>query len=142
MKAPYNRNNTDLAMEERFMYSVRRTKNSKIKEDNIAIASRLSGKVRNFTGKTPAVIKVKIEGCLATVQLKWILTNIEKKFLYNCRDKAIIGEMRSKLLTVARHHLNRAFSEVLNSEVKIIDVNEELLQEKLRFQVQVLDLVS
>lgn len=122
------------------MNRTRLAKRFTTKEENIAI--RLSGRVKNFTGRSPAVIKVKIEDNLATVQFKWILTNIEKKFLSSCNDTALVGEMQSELLDVASRNLNRAFSEVFNSEVKILQINEDLLQEKLRIQVQVLDLVS
>lgn len=110
------------------------------REQNIAV--RLSGKVKNFTGRGPGVIKVKINDNFVTVQFKWFLTAMEKEFLENCNDKRLVNKMRHDLLEVAKDYLHRAFSEVFQSEVKIMEVNEDSLQEKLSIQVQVMGLAS
>lgn len=105
------------------------------KEENIAF--RLSGKVRNFTGRGPAVIKVKFEDDFATVKFKWILNNIEKNFISNCTNQELVDSMRSSLFENAKGNLLRAFSEVFNREVQILELNEESLQEMLSVQVRV-----
>lgn len=105
------------------------------KEENVAV--RLSGKVKNFTGRGPAVIKVKINDNVATVQFKWILNSIEKSFLHNCTNQELVTTMQSKLHDNAKGYLLRAFSEVFNSEARILEVKEESLQEKLSIQAQV-----
>lgn len=105
------------------------------KEENIAV--RLSGRIKNFTGKGPAVIKVKFDKNLATVQLKWVLNNLEKSFLKDCINQDLVETMRSKLYEDAKGNLSRAFSQVFKSDIRIVDVKEELLQEKISFQVEV-----
>lgn len=110
------------------------------KEESIAF--RLAGKIKNFTGRGPVVIKVHFEEKLVTVQLKWILTRLEKKFLIECNDKKLVESMRLQLKEEVEAKFLRAFSEVLDNEIKIIDVNEEALQEKLTLQAELWELVS
>lgn len=110
------------------------------REQNIAV--RLSGKVKNFTGRGPGVIKVKINDSLATVQLKWFLTAIEKRFLETCNDQKVVYEMRNELIEHATGNLYRAFTEVFNSDVRIMKVDEHLIQEKLSIQVEIMEQVS
>ncbi len=108
------------------------------KEENIAV--RLSGRIKNFTGRSPAVIKVKFNENKATVQLKWVLNNIEKSFLSNCKNQDLVDSMTSKLHEDAKGNLSRAFSQVFRSDIRILDVTEELLQEKISIQVQLYEI--
>lgn len=111
------------------------------KEENIAI--RLSGKVKNFTGRGPAVIQVKFNSDLATVKFKWILNNSERSFLTSCTNhQDLVETMQTKLFENVKGNLLRAFSEVFNCEVKILDVNEESFQEKLSIKAQIKEIAS
>lgn len=110
------------------------------KEQNLAM--RLSGKVKNFTGKTPGVIKVKIDDSLVKVQFKWFLSSIEKSTLRSFHDQTIVNAMRNQWIELVQGKLIKALSEVFNQEVKVLEINEESLQEKLNIQVKLLDSAS
>lgn len=110
------------------------------KEENVAV--RLSGKVKNFTGKTPGVIKVKINDSLVNVQFKWFLSSTEKSILRNFQDQTVVNAMRNQWIEVAQGRLLQALSEVFDQEVKVLEIKEESLQEKLNIQVRLLGTAS
>lgn len=122
------------------MRQARLVKKFTTKEENIAI--RLSGKVKNFTGNTPGVIKVKINDSLVNVQFKWFLSSMERSILQNFSDQSVVSAMRKQLIEVAQGKLVQALSEVFDKEVKVLEVHEESLQEKLNIQVRLLDSAS
>lgn len=115
-------------------------KKSTTREENVAI--RLSGKVKNFTGKTPGVIKVKIDDSLINVQFKWFLSTTEKLILRNFEDQSVVNAMRNQWIEVAKGRLVKALWEVFDQEVKVLEINEESLQEKLNIQVRLLGSAS
>lgn len=110
------------------------------KEENVAI--RLAGKVKNFAGKTPGVIKVKIDDSLVNVQFKWFLSHNERSLLRNFQDQTVVNAMRNQWIEVAQGKLLQALSEVFDHEVKVVEIREESLQEKLNIQVRLLDTAS
>lgn len=112
------------------------------KRENIAV--RLAGRVKNFTGKGPDVIRVKIDKGLVTVRLKWLLTEQERKYLYNCKRKnlELIGTMRNNLNEQLKNRLLRVVAQLFDGQVEILGIDEERFQENISIRVQVWEKAS
>lgn len=106
------------------------------KRENIAV--RLAGRVKNFTGKGPDVIRVQIEKGLVTVRLKWLLTEQERRYLHNCKRKNLdaVETMRNDLNRQLKTRLLGVVSHLFDEQVEMLGIDEERFQENIIVRVR------
>lgn len=108
------------------------------KEENIAI--KLAGKIKNFTGRTPAIIRVKINDSMVTIHFKWVVRESEKTSIAENPD--VSKKMQKLLFEVAKERLARFLPLVFGREIEFYRLDGDISQENLTVQVQLLDMVS
>lgn len=110
------------------------------KEQSIAV--RLAGKVKNFTGKTPAIIQAKIRENLVTIRFSWNLNETEKGISKNCNDPDLVNLLRNKSLEYIKSKLFIVVTGVLGRNIKLKEIEGDFFQEEVIVQFQLMDLAS
>lgn len=114
--------------------------NSATKEEIIAV--KLSGRVKNFTGRTPAIIKVRIQDSMVSIHLKWIITDKEKDLLKNAINQELENAMRNRLNEFTKKSLYRVFEGIFGRQTVIKQIDGDLFQENLIVHAQISELAS
>lgn len=113
---------------------------STTKEENIAI--KLSGRIKNFTGRSPAIIKVRINASIVTIHLKWFVSESEKRRIATENSNEIDHGKHKELMEFTRRNLLKVLPGVFGNRFEIYDFDGDSYQENLVVQIQLLDLVS
>lgn len=105
------------------------------KEENIAV--KLSGRIKNFTGRTPAIIKVRINAPMVTIHFKWVVRDSEKSLISQNPDT--LNKMHKRLCDFTKESLDRILPGVFGSKIEFYRLDSDEFQENLIVQVQLLN---
>ena len=101
--------------------------NKTSKEINYMLESCCSGVIKKINGKGPERTKVDIKGNYVTIDIRGILSDVEKIMLTYEENYKRVEDFRQGLMPILRKEMLKQISKALCREVEIVSCEENIL---------------